>query len=233
VLRGAFARWGTPRALRLDNGIPWGGWNDLPTALALWLAGLGLSLTFNPPCRPQHNGVVEKSQDTAQRWAEPGACRSAEELQGRLDEEDLVQRQKYPIEDNKSRMEIFPGLAHSGRSYTQAREAQQWSLALAEEYLSGWLARRRVSSQGRLSLYGWPVYVGAAHKGAVVLVSYDPCQHAWLVQDDQGRQLRSQREPQVSRDSVVRLTLTGGTGRPHRAGSGKTVSGFTAQPHDV
>lgn len=216
VLRAAFGRWGMPRTLRLDNGIPWGGWNDLPTALALWLAGLGLSLIFNPACRPQHNGVVEKSQGTAQRWAEPWACRSAEELQVRVDEEDLVQRCRYPVEGGRSRMELFPGLIHSQREYTECWEGANWSLGLAEEYLSGWPARRRVSSQGRVSVYARPVYVGAAHKGQVVTVSYDPCAHVWLVQDDQGRQLRAQAEPEVSRESVVGLTLTGHQARsPH------------------
>src|SRR5437879_4946564 len=69
--RQAFTRWGRPERLRLDNGLPWGGWNDLPTALALWLVGLGVDLLFNPPRQPQRNGVVEKSQDTGQRWCEP------------------------------------------------------------------------------------------------------------------------------------------------------------------
>jgi hypothetical protein len=35
ALRDAFARWGLPGSLRLDNGYPWGNWSELPTALAL------------------------------------------------------------------------------------------------------------------------------------------------------------------------------------------------------
>src|SRR5262249_5578309 len=46
AMRRVFARWGLPRFLRFDNGFPWGNWNDLPTALALWLAGLGVRLIF-------------------------------------------------------------------------------------------------------------------------------------------------------------------------------------------
>ena len=29
-LRAAFARWGLPHRLRVDNGKPWGSWSDLP-----------------------------------------------------------------------------------------------------------------------------------------------------------------------------------------------------------
>jgi hypothetical protein len=43
-LRRQFRRWGLPNALRVDNGNPWGDWSDLPTALALWLIGLGLDV---------------------------------------------------------------------------------------------------------------------------------------------------------------------------------------------
>jgi hypothetical protein len=53
TLRQVFARWGLPSYLRLDNGFPWGNWNDLPTALALWLSGLGLGLIFNRPRHPR------------------------------------------------------------------------------------------------------------------------------------------------------------------------------------
>ena len=73
-LRAGFRRWGLPEALRVDNGSPWGSWSDLPPPLALWLVGLGLRLLWNPPRRPQANGVVERSHGVAQAWAEPRRC---------------------------------------------------------------------------------------------------------------------------------------------------------------
>ena len=41
--------------------------------LALWLIGLGIEVIWNPPRCPQANGVVERSQGTGKRWAEPEA----------------------------------------------------------------------------------------------------------------------------------------------------------------
>src|SRR5207302_5506378 len=38
AIRDCLARWGCPRAVRVDNGIPWGTSNGLPSELRLWLA---------------------------------------------------------------------------------------------------------------------------------------------------------------------------------------------------
>ncbi len=43
TLRAAFARWGMPVHIRVDNGYPWGSTGDLPTELGLWLLGLSNS----------------------------------------------------------------------------------------------------------------------------------------------------------------------------------------------
>ena len=108
-LRLVFHRWGRPWRLRLDNGIPWGAMVDLPSELTLWLLGLDIGMTFNPPRRPQNNGVIERSQGTGKRWAEPGACANAEELQRRLKDMDVIQREEYPSLQGRSRLAVYPG----------------------------------------------------------------------------------------------------------------------------
>lgn len=148
-LRAAFERRGLPRQLRVDNGKPWGSRSDLPPVLALWLIGLGVAVNWNDPCCPQQNGVVERSQGTAKRWAEPHACRDPAELQVRLDADDLLQRERYPVAGGRSRRELFPELAHSGRPTGRwTRPARgAWS-ECATTWRSapcrvGWIARGR------------------------------------------------------------------------------------------
>jgi hypothetical protein len=136
----------------VDNGVPWGSAGDLPTDLALWLIGLGIEVTWNAPRRPQENGVVERSQGTAKRWAEPRACATAEELQRRLEEMDEIQRREYPSVRGRSRLEAFPGLAHSGRSYTRAWERAHWSLGAVTAHLAGYAVPRRVDKSGTVSV---------------------------------------------------------------------------------
>lgn len=187
--RASFARWGLPAAVKVDNGSPWGSCGDLPTPLASWLAGLGVAVVNNPPRRPQCNGVVEHSHDTAQRWADPATCQSPEELQARLDREDSVQREEYLGRDGQSRRERWPGLAHSGRAYDVAAEPRRWSWALALAACAGRVAIRRVDCCGKIGLYGGKLGVGQRLAGRQVVVELDAAAQEWVVAEPAGPEL--------------------------------------------
>jgi transposase InsO family protein len=208
-LRAAFARWGLPWRLRVDNGKPWGSWSDLPTALALWLIGLGVELLWNPPRRPQDNGVVERSQGTAKRWGDPGSCDSAAQLQRELDEADRLQRELYPLAGGRSRWEVYPGLRHSGRPYTAALEAGRWQLERVLGHLAGYAVKRRVDSTGQVSVYDRNYYVGVLHRGREVYVQFDPQRREWLFSDRQGQCLRSQPAVEIEAERLRTLQLAG------------------------
>lgn len=208
-LRRTFERWGLPRRLRVDNGKPWGSWSDLPPALALWLIGLGIAMTWNDPCCPQQNGVVERSQGTAKRWAEPHACSTRAELQARLDADDVLQRERYPVAKGRSRWELFPALAHTGRFYQATDEAHVWYLKRVRDHLAEYAVPRRVDSQGKVSVYNRNLYVGVLHQGRDVWVQFDPEHGEWLIDDNAGRQLRTLPAPEISAESICGLQLTG------------------------
>ena len=207
-LRQAFTRWGRPERLRVDNGAPWGSTGDLPTDLALWLIGLGVAVDWNPPRRPQDNGVVERSQGTAKRWAEPSACASAAELQRRLEEMDDVQRREYPSVRGRSRLEAFPKLAHSGRAYSRAWERKDWSLAAVTAHLAGYVVRRRVDRCGLVSLYNRNHYIGVIHSGKDVFIMFDPGCLEWIIADAEGRHLRRQPADEICPERIIGLTVT-------------------------
>jgi hypothetical protein len=208
-LRAAFARWGLPRRLRVDNGKPWGSWSDLPPALALWLIGLGIELVWNDPRRPQQNGVVERSQGTGKRWAEPGACATVEQLQGRLDEDDRLQRERYPLAKGLSRWKLFPELMHTGRVYREGDEEGLWRLERVREHLAGYAVMRQVDKQGQVSVYNRNVYAGVMHSGQQVWVQYDPEEGQWLVSDSAGQQLRTKPAPEINAMAIRNLQITG------------------------
>ena len=207
-LRQAFGHWGLPGRFRVDNGGPWGSSGDLPTDLALWLVGLGVELLFNPPHRPDKNGVVERSQGTGKRWAEPWACATPEELQRHLDEMDAILREEYPSAAGRSRWEAFPGLKHSGRRYSGAWERRAWDLQKVLAHLAENLVVRRVDSSGMVSLYNRTRYVGTLHRAKDVYVLLDPVRCEWVFVDGKGRQLRSQPAEEISRERILSLTVT-------------------------
>jgi hypothetical protein len=204
-LRLAFARWGLPRRARVDNGKPWGSTGDWPPVLALWLIGLGVEVVWNPPRQPQKNGVVERSQGTAKRWAEPETCHSVAELQARLDDSDALQREAYPYREGRSRIQVWPQLSHSGRGYCQADEAGQWEIGRVLDHLGGYAVVRRVDCSGKVSLYDKLRYVGVGQAGREVSVLFDPHRCEWVFADDAGRQVRSQPAEEIQAGAIRTL----------------------------
>jgi hypothetical protein len=200
-------RWGLPEAYRVDNGTPWGNWNDLPTPFALWLVGLGVRLHWNDPCCPQQNPKIERSQGTGKRWGEPGRCHSVAELQANLDEADRIQREDYPTLAGPSRLELFPGLRQSGRPYTLAWEERTWSLPLVEAHLAEYVAIRKVDATGHVTVYDHGRYVGKQYAQQYVQVQYDPDGHQWLISDQEGREIRRHVAPEISREEIFKLTF--------------------------
>jgi len=209
-LRRAFARWGRPAQLRVDNGTPWGATGGLPTALVMWVTGLDVRVHHNPSRRPQANGVVERSQGTGKRWAEPGQCASAAALQREFDRADQRQREQYPYREGRSRAAVFPALAHSGREYSRRWERQHWSLAAVDALLSTVVVERRIDGTGSVSLYSRNHYVGRSWKGQTVYVRYDPPKRSWLFHTAEGLLLQHGPAPEISRGRIVDLTASDG-----------------------
>ena len=205
ALRQHCRRWGLPEVLRVDNGIPWGHRYGLPTLFALWVVGLGVRWHWNDPYCPQQNSKVERSQGTGKRWSEPGRCRSVAALQAELDVADQLHREAYVTPAGASRLELFPGLRHSGRPYTAAWEARSWSLPLAEAHLAEYVVVRQVGSGGNVTVYDRTRYVGRQYAGQDVQVQYDPEAHGWLISDHKGRELRRHPAPEISREQIVKL----------------------------
>ena len=206
-LRRTFARWGRPATIRVDNGGPWGAVGDWPPDLALWLIGLGIDVHWNDPGRPQQNGVVERSQGTGRRWAEPERCATAAALQERLQEMDSIQREAYPSIGGQSRAAAFPGLKHSGRRYSVAWERCHWDHQRVLEHLSGYAVPRRVDENGDVSMYHRPHYVGIMHRGKCIYVMVDPERVEWVFVDQEGRQLRSQPAEELRAERIRSLKV--------------------------
>jgi hypothetical protein len=74
-------------------------------------------------------------------------------LQSRLDEDDGLQRERYPQAKGQSRWQLFPGLRHSGRPYAEADEGRAWDLGQVREHLAGYAVPRQVDRQGKVSVY--------------------------------------------------------------------------------
>jgi hypothetical protein len=196
-----------PDGVRVDNGSPWGSPGDLPTALSLWLCGLRITSTWNPPRQPQYNGVVERSNRLVKDWAEPGQCPSVRVLQQRIDREDQVQRETYPACEGRSRIEAYPALRIPRRRYTRDRERRDWDLELVKELLSHYAVPRHVDGSGKIGLYGGKLYVGTRHKRTNVLLQFDPMRCEWVISNRQNQQLARVPAETISKRCILNLNI--------------------------
>ena len=215
-LRQAFSQWGRPAALRVDHGSPWSARSDLPSGLALWLRGLAVEVAFIPPRQPQKNGVVERSQGVGKQWAEPQTCRSAAQLQRRLDRLDRLQREQYPVEQEQSRLALFPELRHSGRKYSRSWERKHWDWDQVLQFLAEHVVARNVDGNGLVSMYHRSYYVGRKHRYQTIHVFFDPLACEWVFVDQHDRQLRRHEAPEVNPDDL--LNIHGARRRSRRRG---------------
>jgi hypothetical protein len=203
-----------PQRIRVDNGSPWGSWSDLPTDLSLWLIGLGVNVHWNHPKRPQENGVIERSQGTGQRWAEPHACATVQQLQRRFETMDRIQRESYAVQGKATRLQAHPGLMHRQRPYCRAREKGMWKLQRVLDHLSGYAISRRVGPHGHVCLYNRHYYVGFIHKRRTVQIIFDPDNLHWLVLNQDGHLLNRLAVKEITEKSIRQLRVTRKANRP-------------------
>jgi len=208
ALRRVFSAWGRPERMRVDNGTPWGSAGDWPTDLALWLIGLGVAMIWNPPRRPQDNGVVERSQGTGKRWGEPETCRDPQELQQRLNDMDRIQRQAYPSIQGRSRWEAFPELRQSTRPYSAAWERGAWNIDLVLAHLADYSVTRRVDRKGQVSVYNRNHYIGKQYGGQDAYVVFDPVDEEWVFTTPEGVQLRRKVAEEITRERIMKLQVS-------------------------
>ncbi|MFO0893312.1 MAG: hypothetical protein U0790_29755 [Isosphaeraceae bacterium] len=175
---------------------------------------------------------MERSQGTGKRWAEPGACAAAAELQERVDVMDRIQRDEYPAIAGMSRRRAYPGLAHSGRPYREEDEPAMWSLATALEHLGGYTAVREVTANGSISLGNRSRYVAAKLRGRRAFVRLDPVAVEWMVSDEHGVCHTRIKADELTAERIIGLDVN--LRRPRREPPpAKAAADFAAQPEVV
>lgn len=183
-------QWGRPETLRMDNGVPWGPPSPVPSALGLWMVGLGIRLVYGRPGCSTDNAVVERSHGVLAPWVEPQLCADFAACQTRLTWAAQIQRERYPACGTQTRFQAYPALLTNDRRYDPACETQTWSIARVKTYLSQFVFRRKVEKYGQITLFTNTYSVGRAHSRIQVEVRLDPLTDQWLVTDEQGILLR-------------------------------------------
>lgn len=141
--------------MRVDNGEPLGSPNtDTTTDLALWCIYHDIDMIWNKPRTPQMNGVVEKMQDTSQRWAEVDKALNIKDLQERLDRQAIVQREHFKVSrlKNQTRLAVYPQLESAQRKW-QPDDPNHADIKRVYDFLAKKIYTRKVSSAGQIGLF--------------------------------------------------------------------------------
>lgn len=199
-----FQRWIIPKAIRSDNGEPFGvPTRDVVPLMSLWLKAWDITPILNRPRRPTDNSKVERGQGTTSRWAELSKCANLNMLQQQLDNACLTQREKYPVVrlGKVTRSQLHKSLTDKTRPFDQAIFDEKKAYAL----LSLAVMPRKVSINGTIVIYNKVFSVGVSHKRKIMMVKFDPIRMEWVVIDQVGVICTTIPEPRFYRESLFNL----------------------------
>lgn len=208
VIQMTLSEWGCPERIRMDNGMPWGTQSKRPSALGLWLVGLGIGLVYGRPARSTDNAVVERSHGVLNGWVEPEQCVNFSDCQQQLAWALHTQRERYPLADGRTRCQAYPELRQNLRRYTPAHESDQWDMGRVCEYLAGFQFQRKVEKNGRITLFANTYSVGRAYQRQYLTVQLDSQSREWVISDDTQQVIRRHVAKELDYDLIQNLRLT-------------------------
>lgn len=205
-LREVFCTWGKPKALRLDNGEPLGSPEPSTTsALALWLIAHAIKVIYNKPRSPKQNAQVEKMQDTSSRWAEVKNCKDLKQVQLRLKQAALIQRQRYVVTrlDNQTRLQVYPEITRVCRPWAE----QEFHPERVYQFLAGKIYTRKASSQGQITHMAHRINLGAAHKNLAVTLQLDAQTQQWNIFHPNGQKIKTVPASYLTAERILNLSV--------------------------
>lgn len=209
ALSTVFTRWGKAGAFRVDNGAPLGNpkMSSTPT-LALWLIANDVDVIWNKPRSPQKNPKVERMQGTSSRWVNIESCANLTELQKRLDEEALVQREKYPVKRlaDKTRLDTFPQLSTIPRPFN----ASDFDPQRAYQFLAKKTYIRTTDRAGCLMIYSVTYNLSAKNKKQTISIKFLPLSQEWCFYLDD-KIIATKKAENLNPDRIRYLTVCQGT----------------------
>lgn len=180
-----FSRWGTPQAMKFDNGAPFASPDrqSIP-ALSLWLVGLGIKVVWNRPRMPQDNAKVERIQGMSLSWSGARTAQDLESLRERLRAVCTFQRETYPsrVCANRPRLQKYPRLLDGGQRF----RPEAFDLAKVRDFLAQGVWERNVSRTGQINLHGRRWSVGRKYQNMQLSITYNREGNCWECRDNKG-----------------------------------------------
>lgn len=192
----------------MDNGMPWGTSSKVPSAMGLWLVGLGIELIYGRPARSTDNAVVERSHGVLDQWIDPQQCANYGDCAQKLDWAVRTQRERYRVNQGQTRLEKYPDLYANTRGYDAQHDSQMWSRYRVKHYLSGFSFQRKIEKNGRINLFTNNYSVSAKCARRYVEVHFDEVTEQWIICDEFGKELRRHPVKELNYELISQLQLS-------------------------
>lgn len=201
----------------MDNGTPWGTASKLPSAMGLWLVGIGIDLIYGRPARSTDNAVVERSHGVLAKWVEAHNCDAFTACEQQLAWAVHTQRERYRVDKGQTRIQKHPDLYANPRGYEPQRDSQMWSWQRIQHYLSGFSFQRKVEKNGRITLFANTYSISTKYARRFVEVHFDDFTGHWVICDEFGKELRRHLAKELSYELISQLRLAKRRRHPTKA----------------
>ena len=196
-------RWGRIYWLRVDNGSPFGDpTRQALSILHLCLVAHGVHLKVNPPRTPTKNAKVERNQGTTARWSEPGKCKDYLDLQEKLNEAVVDQREHYPTRvcQHQTRAQTYPALLKNKARF----DPTDFRLDRVHQLLAKGKWKRIVSDRGSVDLFWASYQLGRKNRGKTVYLTLCPDQLQWEVFDTKGQKILAKPLKGLTQEQLIK-----------------------------
>lgn len=191
----------------MDNGMPWGTQSRLPSALGLWLVGLGIDLIYGRPRRSTDNAIVERDHGVLAQWVEAEHCSNFQRCQQQIDWAVMTQRERYRSPNGYTRAQAFPDLFVKRRIYVTEADYDQWSRERVARYLSRFTFYRKVEMNGQITLFANTYSLAKRYARQMIQVTFDPVTYEWCFTDEQAHCIRRHPTKELFYEPISQLQL--------------------------
>lgn len=195
-----------PKSIRTDNGLPFGvPSRDVIPLMSLWLIAWNIKPILNRPKMPTDNPNVENNQHTSARWSEVYKLNDVTEIETKLDEAAMFQRDFFKVSrwGNRTRKDCFPKLYNNPIKFKNA----QFDVNRAYEFLAEAIYPRLISSVGTIRVYNKVFSVGRKYAGQVTFLNFSPKEVAWICLNREKEILKVIPDPRFSKKNLFDLNL--------------------------
>lgn len=188
ALRLAFEEFGLPKAIQVDKDsvfIDTTSKSPIPSAVHLFVLGLGIELRFIDVAPPAKQAMVERAHQTLDKQVLKGKNYSNwQALFANTNQRRKVLNEKYPCRTlaRRAPLQAFPDALHSGRTYSVEQEMNLLKINRIEQYLAKCTWFRKVSASKTISLRKI-YYLKQATPGTYVQITFCMLNQQLIVRD--------------------------------------------------